>query len=112
MLWILKCRAIIRARAGVMNAADYYGLDELKRACSGFIQCCVNVDTVCALLATAERYIQVRSGRVRLLLRAPAPQFEIDPFRSTSAPSPSCREFSSSSTSMATRYIFVIQRYK
>ena len=42
-----------------MNAADYYGLDELKRACSGFIQCCVNVDTVCALLATAERYIQV-----------------------------------------------------
>jgi len=25
-------------RAGVMNAADYYGLDELKCACSGFIQ--------------------------------------------------------------------------
>ena len=23
---------------GVMNAADYYGLDELKCACSGFIQ--------------------------------------------------------------------------
>ena len=43
-----------------MNAADYYGLDELKRACSGFIQCCVNVDTVCALLATAERYIQYK----------------------------------------------------
>ena len=45
---------------GVMNAADYYGLDELKRACSGFIQCCVTVDTVCALLATAERYIQYK----------------------------------------------------
>jgi hypothetical protein len=45
---------------GVMNAADYYSLDELKRACSGFIQCCVNVDTVCALLATAERYIQYK----------------------------------------------------
>ena len=43
-----------------MNSADYYGLDELKRACSGFIQCCVNVDTVCALLATAERYIQYK----------------------------------------------------
>jgi hypothetical protein len=43
-----------------MNAADYYGLDELKRACSGFIQCCVTVDTVCALLATAERYIQYK----------------------------------------------------
>ena len=96
-------------RAGVMNAADYYGLDELKRACSGFIQCCVNVDTVCALLATAERYIQVRPGRVRLLLRASTHQFEVYPSRSTSAPSPSCREFSSSSTSMATRYIPVIQ---
>ena len=45
---------------GVMNAADYYGLDELKQACSGFIQCCVTVDTVCALLATAERYIQYK----------------------------------------------------
>ena len=43
-----------------MNAADYYGLDELKRACSGFIQCCITVDTVCALLATAERYIQYK----------------------------------------------------
>ena len=43
-----------------MNAADYYGLDELKRACSGFVQCCVTVDTVCALLATAERYIQYK----------------------------------------------------
>ena len=50
-----------------MNAADYYGLDELKRACSGFIQCCVNVDTVCALLATAERYIQAGSPHHRVL---------------------------------------------
>ena len=43
-----------------MNAADYYGLDELKKACSGFVQSCVTVDTVCALLATAERYIQYK----------------------------------------------------
>ena len=43
-----------------MNAADYYELDELKRSCIGFIQSCVNVDTVCALLATAERYIQYK----------------------------------------------------
>jgi len=49
-----------RTLLGVMNAADYYGLEELKRACSGFIQCCVTVDTVCALLATAERYIQYK----------------------------------------------------
>lgn len=43
-----------------MNAADYYGLDELRRACSGFVQTCINVDTVCALLASAERYIQYK----------------------------------------------------
>ena len=45
---------------GVMNAADYYGLDELRRACAGFVQCCITVDTVCALLASAERYIQYK----------------------------------------------------
>jgi len=45
---------------GVMNAADYYGLDELRRACHGFVQCCITVDTVCALLASAERYIQYK----------------------------------------------------
>lgn len=43
-----------------MNAADYYGLEELRRACGGFVQCCINVDTVCALLASAERYIQYK----------------------------------------------------
>ncbi|KAI4498268.1 hypothetical protein M0802_006754 [Mischocyttarus mexicanus] len=46
--------------AGVMNAADYYGLDELRKACAGFVQCCITVDTVCALLASAERYIQYK----------------------------------------------------
>jgi len=46
--------------SGVMNAADYYGLDELRRSCAGFVQCCINVDTVCALLASAERYIQYK----------------------------------------------------
>lgn len=46
--------------SGVMNAADYYGLEELRRACAGFVQCCINVDTVCALLASAERYIQYK----------------------------------------------------
>uniref|UniRef100_A0A1B0ADD3 BTB domain-containing protein n=1 Tax=Glossina pallidipes TaxID=7398 RepID=A0A1B0ADD3_GLOPL len=49
-----------RTLLGVMNAADYYGLDELRRACGGFVQCCINVDTVCALLASAERYIQYK----------------------------------------------------
>ncbi|EZA58798.1 Serine-enriched protein [Ooceraea biroi] len=49
-----------RTLLGVMNAADYYGLDELRRACHGFVQCCITVDTVCALLASAERYIQYK----------------------------------------------------
>ena len=43
-----------------MNAADYYGLEELRRSCFGFVQCCINVDTVCALLSSAERYIQYK----------------------------------------------------
>jgi hypothetical protein len=33
-----------RTLLGVMNAADYYGLEELKRACNGFIQSCINVN--------------------------------------------------------------------
>ncbi|XP_026681095.1 serine-enriched protein [Diaphorina citri] len=41
---------------GVMNAADYYGLDELRKACSGFVQCCINVDTVCARVMNAADY--------------------------------------------------------
>ncbi|RZF42821.1 hypothetical protein LSTR_LSTR003645 [Laodelphax striatellus] len=49
-----------RTLLGVMNAADYYGLDALRHACAGFVQCCINVDTVCALLASAERYIQYK----------------------------------------------------
>ncbi|KAG1684650.1 Serine-enriched protein [Nymphon striatum] len=49
-----------RTLLGVMNAADYYGLDELRRACMGFVQRCINVDTVCALLASAEKYIQYK----------------------------------------------------
>lgn len=44
-----------------MNAADYYGLEELKRACNGFVQQgCITVDTVCALLSSAERYIHFK----------------------------------------------------
>lgn len=43
-----------------MNAADYYGLDELRKACMGFVSACITVDTVCALLASAERYIQYK----------------------------------------------------
>ncbi|XP_022244939.1 serine-enriched protein-like [Limulus polyphemus] len=49
-----------RTLLGLMNAADYYGLDELRRACMGFVQCCINVDTVCALLSSAEKYIQYK----------------------------------------------------
>ncbi|XP_055706565.1 serine-enriched protein isoform X1 [Phlebotomus papatasi] len=49
-----------RTLLGVMNAADYYGLEELRKACAGFVQYCINVDTVCALLASAERYIQYK----------------------------------------------------
>lgn len=49
-----------RTLLGVMNAADYYGLEELKKACNGFVNCCITVDTVCALLSSAERYIHFK----------------------------------------------------
>ncbi|CAN7996840.1 unnamed protein product [Ixodes hexagonus] len=49
-----------RTLLGLMNAADYYGLEELRKGCMGFVQCCISVDTVCALLASAERYIQYK----------------------------------------------------
>ncbi|XP_068980380.1 golgin subfamily A member 6-like protein 6 isoform X2 [Bombus flavifrons] len=49
-----------RTLLGLMNAADYYGLEQLRNACTGFVQCCITVDTVCALLASAERYIQYK----------------------------------------------------
>lgn len=43
-----------------MNASDYYDLQELRKSCSGFVQTCINVDTVCALLSSAEKYIQYK----------------------------------------------------
>ncbi|OAD60263.1 Serine-enriched protein [Eufriesea mexicana] len=49
-----------RTLLGLMNAADFYGLEQLRKACTGFVQCCITVDTVCALLASAERYIQYK----------------------------------------------------
>lgn len=49
-----------RTLLGLMNAADYYGLEELRRGCMNFVSCCITVDTVCALLASAERYIQYK----------------------------------------------------
>lgn len=49
-----------RTLLGVMNASDYYDLQELRKSCSGFVQTCINVDTVCALLSSAEKYIQYK----------------------------------------------------
>ncbi|XP_046919825.2 serine-enriched protein isoform X1 [Dermatophagoides farinae] len=49
-----------RTLLGLMNAADYYGLEELRRACIGFVTCCITVDTVNSILASAERYIQYK----------------------------------------------------
>ncbi|RWS31904.1 serine-enriched protein-like protein [Leptotrombidium deliense] len=59
-----------RTLLGLMNAADYYGLEELRKACMGFVSCCITVDTVCALLASAERYIQYKCTK-SLVQRSP-----------------------------------------
>lgn len=49
-----------------MNAADRYGLEDLRKSCHGFIQSCINVDTVCALLQTADRYVQYKCTKAFL----------------------------------------------
>lgn len=30
---------------GLLNAADYYGLEQLRKACLRFVSCCITVDT-------------------------------------------------------------------
>jgi BTB/POZ domain-containing protein 9 len=49
-----------------MSAADYYGLDELRKVCMEFVKQCINLDTVCTLLASAERFIHYKSTRFLL----------------------------------------------
>ena len=48
---------------GLMNAADHYGLEDLKQACSKFIGKSISKDTVCVMLTTAEKYIQYKSTK-------------------------------------------------
>lgn len=54
------CKSVVLS--GVLNAADCYGLDELRAACTGFADTGggITVDTACALLASAERYIHYK----------------------------------------------------
>ena len=53
-----------RTLLGLMNAADHYGLEELKLACIHFMEQCISVDTVCSLLSSAEKYIQYKSTKI------------------------------------------------
>ncbi|XP_033639645.1 uncharacterized protein LOC117300075 [Asterias rubens] len=48
---------------GLMNAADHYGLDELRRACIEYMHVCLNLSTVCLLLSSAEKYIQYKATK-------------------------------------------------
>lgn len=34
-----------RRTLGLLNAADYYGLEQLRKACLRFVSCCITVDT-------------------------------------------------------------------
>uniref|UniRef100_A0A914W6K0 BACK domain-containing protein n=1 Tax=Plectus sambesii TaxID=2011161 RepID=A0A914W6K0_9BILA len=49
---------------GLMNAADHFSLNDLRRACFDFANSCIRCDTVCALLTAAEKYIQYKSTKV------------------------------------------------
>ena len=57
---VLEARTLL----GLTNAADHYGLDELKVACRGFLDKCMSNDTVVALLSSAEKYIQYKATRI------------------------------------------------
>ena len=47
-----------------MNAADHYGLDDLRQAAFEHAHSCVTLDNVCPLLATSERYIHYKSTKM------------------------------------------------
>ena len=49
---------------GVMNAADYYGLDDLRQAAYEHAHTCVTLENVCSLLTTAERYIHYKTTKM------------------------------------------------
>ena len=53
-----------RCLLGLMNAADHYGLEDLKLACIQFMEQCISIDTVCSLLNSAEKYIQYKSTKI------------------------------------------------
>jgi hypothetical protein len=53
-----------RSLLGLMNAADHYSLEDLKLACIRFMEHCITIDTVCSLLASAEKYIQYKSTKI------------------------------------------------
>ena len=53
-----------RTLLGLMNAADHYGIEDLKQACIRFMEHCVTIDTVCSLLSSAEKYIQYKSTKI------------------------------------------------
>ena len=57
---ILQARTLL----GLMNAANHYGLEDLKMACIHFMERCVTTDTVCSLLTSAEKYIQYKSTKI------------------------------------------------
>jgi hypothetical protein len=57
---VLQSRTLL----GLMNAADHYGLEELKIACVQFLDRAINTDTVCAMLSSAEKYIQYKSTKI------------------------------------------------
>lgn len=47
-----------------MNAADHFGIEDLRKACAGFSSRVIGLHTVCSLLLTAENYIQYKSTKI------------------------------------------------
>ena len=61
-----KCSFEPSTVIGLMNACDYFGIEELKRACLGYVNRCVEVESVLTLLETAEQYISHKYTKIAL----------------------------------------------
>lgn len=57
------CSLEARYSVGLMAAAEFANVDELRHACSNFIERIISIDTVCHLLCCAENHIQFKATK-------------------------------------------------
>lgn len=56
-----RCTLVAHSIVGLIAAAEYFAVDDLQFAASGFMNRCITIDNVCHYLCEAEKYIQFKS---------------------------------------------------